>query len=268
MSWFVYTTIWILSLAGTAWVLAEEPITRLLVFTALCFIYIGVLVLGSFFPQMNFYFISINRGPLDQGCVALTFDDGPDPKVMPKLLDLLEKEEVAATFFIIGQAAEAYPALVKRAEAEGHLIANHSYYHSSTWPFNFAFKIRNELARANKVLEKIIGCQPKYVRLPFSVGRPGLHSTFRKLNLTPVGWDVRGLEGLYREPKLIAEHVAKEARNGSVILLHECYYRKTDFGPDCVVETARQVIAQLRDRGFKFQRLDDMLDTDGYNNEA
>jgi peptidoglycan/xylan/chitin deacetylase (PgdA/CDA1 family) len=268
MSWFAYTTLWTLSLAGTTWVLAEDPLTRLLLLIGLFLIYIGVLALGSAFPQMNFYFTSLNRGPADQGCVALTFDDGPDPKVMPKLLALLEKEEVEVTFFMIGQAAEANPALVKRAESKGHLIANHSYYHSSTWPFQFVFAIRDELARASEILAKLIGNKPKYVRMPFSVGRPGLNRAFRKLKLTPVGWDVRGLEGLYRDPKLIAEHVAKEARNGSVILLHECYYRTADFGPDRVVETVRQVIAKLRERGFKFQRLDDMFETEGYNNEA
>jgi peptidoglycan/xylan/chitin deacetylase (PgdA/CDA1 family) len=268
MSWFFYTTLWALSLAGTLWVLTDDLVVRLALLLGLLAVYLLTLILGSVYPQLNFYFTSIRRGPADQGWVALTFDDGPDPKVTPKLLEALKDEGVKATFFLVGLSAEANPALVKRLEADGHLIGNHMYYHQAAWPLRPVFFIRQELERANAMLAKLIGNRPRFVRMPFSVGRPGLGRAFRKLNLTPVGWDVRGLEGFYREPERIAEHVSREARNGSVILLHECYYRKRDFGPDCVVETARLVIARLRERGFVFKRLDDMLGLEGYVNEV
>ncbi len=268
MSWFAYTTLWTLSLAGTTWVLVEDPLIRLLLLAGLFFVYLCILIVGSTFPQLNFYFVSCNRGATDQGCVALTFDDGPDPKVLPKLLEVLKDEKVKATFFMVGQAAEANPAMVKKVEADGHLIGNHSYFHSAWWPFQFVFAIRDELARSNAAIAKVIGTKPRLVRMPFSIGRPGLSRVFRKLNLVPIGWDVRGLEGLYREPKLIAEHVAKEARNGSIVLLHERYFGTKDFGPERVVETVREVIAGLRERGFVFQRVDAMLGIEGYSDEA
>ncbi|NTV52670.1 MAG: polysaccharide deacetylase family protein [Candidatus Firestonebacteria bacterium] len=268
MSWFFYTTLWALSLAGTTWVLADNLPTRLVFLLALLCLYLITLALGSAYPRMNFYFASVCRGPADQGWVSLTFDDGPDPKVTPELLQILKDEGVKAAFFMVGRAAEAHPALVKRVEADGHLIGNHMFDHQAGWPFRPAFAIRQELARANELLAKLIGNRPRFVRMPFSISRPGLVRTFRKLNLTPVGWDVRGLEGVYREPARIAEHVANEARNGSVILLHECYYRTLDFGPERVVETVRLVIARLRERGFVFKRLDEMLELEGYIHEA
>ena len=268
MSWFFYTTLWTLSLAGTAWILADDLATRLALCLGLLLVYLLTLVIGSAYPRMNFYFSSLHRGPADQGWVSLTFDDGPDPKVTPKLLEVLKAEGVKAAFFMVGHSAEMYPALVKRVETDGHLVGNHMYFHSATWPFHPAFVIRREMDRANEVLAKLIGNRPRFVRMPFSVGRPGLARIFRKLNLTPVGWDVRGLEGVLRDPGRIAEHVAKQARNGSVILLHECYYRTADFGAAQVAETARQVIARLRARGFVFKRLDEMLELEGYANEA
>jgi peptidoglycan/xylan/chitin deacetylase (PgdA/CDA1 family) len=268
MSWFFYTTLWTLSLVGTTWVLADDLATRLSLSLGLLAAYLITLAMGSFYPRLNFYFSCVHRGPADQGWVSLTIDDGPDPKVTPKLLEALKDEGVKATFFLVGLAAEAHPALVKRVEADGHLIGNHMYYHKATWPFRPAFAIRQELERANALLAKLIGNRPRFVRMPFSVGRPGLARAFRKLNLTPVGWDVRGLEGVYREPARIAEHVAREARNGSVILLHECYFHAADFGAERVVETARLVIARLRERGFVFKRLDEMLETEGYHREV
>jgi peptidoglycan/xylan/chitin deacetylase (PgdA/CDA1 family) len=268
MSWFAYTTLWTLSLAGTLWVLVEDPLIRLVSLAGLFFVYLCCLVVGSIFPQLNFYFVSFSRGPSDQGSVALTFDDGPDPKILPKLLELLKDENVKATFFMIGRAVEMNPEEVTRVEADGHLIGNHMYFHSPWWPFQMAFLIRDELVRTNQAFAKIIGRQPRLVRMPFSIGRPGLARVFRKLNMVSIGWDVRGLEGLYREPKLIAEHIAKNARNGSIVLLHERYFRTKDFGADKVIATVREVITGLRERGFVFQRVDAMLGIEGYRDEV
>jgi len=267
MSWFFYTTLWALSLAGTTWILADTLALRLSLILGLLVLYLITLAVGSAFPRLNFYFTSIYRGPADQGWVSLTFDDGPEPQVTPELLKVLEAEGVKATFFLVGRAAEAHPEMVNSLDAAGHLIGNHMYDHRATWPFQPAFAIRQELERANTALAQIIGNQPRFVRMPFSVGRPGLARVFRKLNLIPVSWDVRGLEGVYRDPARIAAHVAGEARNGSVIMLHECYYGRAGFGAERVVETVRQVIAQLRERGFVFKRLDEMLDTEGYHHE-
>src|SRR5262249_55671830 len=70
------------------------------------------------------------RGKPRTNSVSLTFDDGPHPEHTPRLLDLLKKHEIKATFFVVGRQAERYPDLVRRMADEGHDVANHSFFHA------------------------------------------------------------------------------------------------------------------------------------------
>lgn len=221
--------------------------------------YLALLATASIMPHWNFYLRAIRRGPTDRPWVALTFDDGPDPAVTPALLDLLRQEGVSAVFFFVGESARRHPALVARAAADGHLIGNHSDRHGYDWAFAAAPRILAEFAAANRTLTAILGDTPRFVRTPVGISRPGLAPAFRQLRLTPIGWDVRGLELLYRDPERIAARIARRARNGSIILLHETDYGVGSIAPQQALATARLTIARLRTRGFRFVRLDQLL---------
>lgn len=221
--------------------------------------YLALLAVASLAPHWNFYLPAIRRGPTDRPWVALTFDDGPDPAVTPALLDLLRQEGIVATFFCVGESARRHPALVARAAADGHLIGNHSDHHGYGWAFASAPRILAEFAAAHRTLTAILGAAPRFVRTPAGISRPGLAPAFRQLHLTNVGWDVRGLELFYRSPERIAARIARRARNGSIILLHETDYGVGSIAPQRALATARLTIAQLRARGFRFVRLDQLL---------
>jgi peptidoglycan/xylan/chitin deacetylase (PgdA/CDA1 family) len=176
------------------------------------------------------------------------------------LLELLRRERIPAAFFFVGEAARRYPALVARAAADGHLIGNHSDRHGYGWTISSTERLFAEFAAANRTLAAILGQPPRFARTPAGVSRPNLAEVFQQLQLRNVAWDVRGLEGLYRDPGRIAARVARRARNGSIILLHELYYGVLRFEPRQVLATAQRTIQQLRSRGFRFARLDRLLE--------
>src|SRR3984885_13577376 len=95
--------------------------------------------------------LATNRSRVDGAqCVALTFDDGPDPADTPKLLDLLREKGVKATFFVVGKRADQYPEIVRRAWAEGHLIATHTWSHYSLFCFLTPRRLRAEIERGTE----------------------------------------------------------------------------------------------------------------------
>jgi len=264
MSRFAYYTVCMLGMLGVVWKLVDSPLAQTWILAGLGLAYMVMLVAGSLFPQLGFYLLALNRGPANQSNVALTFDDGPAAGITPRLLDLLKREGVPATFFCVGEAAQNHPTLVKRAAAEGHLIANHSYGHRYYWAFLSLRRLIGEFRQANQALTEILQRTPRFVRFPFGASRPGLARILHVLNLVNVGWDVRGLEGIYQDPMTIARRIARQARNGSIILLHEAYYPNRTFDPDTVLETVRLTIAWVRERGFTFVRLDHLLEQPGY----
>ena len=109
-----------------------------------------------------------------------------------------------------------------------------------------------------------VSAAPRFVRTPSGVSRPDLAEAFAQLQLTNVAWDVCGLELLYRNPARIAARIARLARNGSIILLHESYYGTRIVKPEQALTTAQLTIALLRERGFRFVRLDHLLKQPGF----
>lgn len=108
----------------------------------------------------------ILSGPSNKRQVALTFDDGPDLEYTPQILDVLKNNNVKATFFVVGNRAEAHPEIVRRMIAEGHEVANHSYNHANL-PKMEAADFRRQLEQTDRILEPLIGYSPKLFRPPY-----------------------------------------------------------------------------------------------------
>ncbi len=102
------------------------------------------------------------RKPIQRG-LAFTFDDGPNPKYTPQLLDLLKKYKIKATFFVLGSKVEQYPHLIHRIHQEGHLLGVHNYVHRSNW-FRLPWIIRREIEQSATLIEHITGVRPIYYR--------------------------------------------------------------------------------------------------------
>jgi peptidoglycan/xylan/chitin deacetylase (PgdA/CDA1 family) len=126
--------------------------------------------------------------PPHPGELALTFDDGPNPLWTPRLLDLLARRGVRATFFLVGSYAQSHPALVRQIAAGGHLIGNHSWSHRNL-ALAPSSTIEDQIYRTIQTLEEITAAPICYFRPPFGARRPATFSIARRLGLTPVLWN-------------------------------------------------------------------------------
>lgn len=209
---------------------------------------VTLLVLYLLFHPRNQWLVA-NRSRVDgAGCVALTFDDGPDPVYTPKLLDLLREKGVKATFFVIGKRADQYPEVVRRAWAEGHLIANHTWSHYSLFCFLTPRRLRAEIERGTDSVCRSCGFRPRLFRSPVGLRHPLLAPYLQDAGLEYVSWTIRTRDTLTANSNLIARRILNKAASGDIILLHDHLPR----GADAMLQALPGVIDELRKRGFKF----------------
>ena len=148
----------------------------------------GGLAYASLWPTSRLFGETLIAGD-DPDELALTFDDGPNDAATPHLLDVLAKYNVCATFFIMGSFARQRPEIVRRAAAEGHLIANHTMDHPKL-ALELQGRVRRQLADCSAVLEDLTGKPVRFFRPPFGSRRPVVLQIARDLGLTPVMWNV------------------------------------------------------------------------------
>ncbi|MEI7833353.1 MAG: polysaccharide deacetylase family protein [bacterium] len=194
-----------------------------------------------------------NRGDADIPAVALTFDDGPAVATTLKLLDVLAREQVKATFFVLGENAQKHPELVKAISDAGHTIANHSYSH----PLHFAdisvAEQTSELTDTTELLKNITGKTPRFFRPPGGSNNPALVELVNKMGMKTIMWSVDPKD--YEQPgtDVVVERILGKGRvkNGAIILMHE-------NKPQTLAAVPR-IIKVLRERGFGFMTLDQMF---------
>lgn len=178
--------------------------------------------------------------------VALTFDDGPHPKYTPKLLDGLAERNVKVTFFVIGESAANYPEILKRMSDEGHIIGNHTYSHVQLSCISQE-KAVTEITNTNNIIKEATGSLPKYIRPPYGSLPKSLKS---ETGLTPVLWNVDPRDWSVLNTNSVVNHVVKNAKDGSIILLHDIF--------DTSVDAALLIIDKLTQEGFEFVTIDEL----------
>lgn len=190
-----------------------------------------------------------NRSRVDGArCVALTFDDGPDPLYTPKLLDLLREKNVKATFFVVGKRADRHPEIVQRAWAEGHLVGNHTWSHYPLFCFLTPGRLRGEIERGTESIRRSCGSRPRFFRSPVGLRHPLLAPYLEDAGLEYVSWSFRTLDTFTTNSSVLAHRILNKASSGDIILLHDRLPR----GTDAMLEALPRVIDELRERGFEF----------------
>lgn len=214
------------------------------------------MVWASAYVGSNIYLKTICKAETKDKVVALTFDDGPEA-MTEKVLDVLKKYNIQATFFLVGSKVEKCPDMVKRIFQEGHIVANHTYSHSGFFPLSTRTKVEQELNKCTVAIEKTIGKKPKLFRMPFGVTNPIIGKVVRSLHFTPIGWSIRSLDtvqGKTREE--IAQKVQNKLHSGAIILLHD---RCKDA--DVLLEN---IIKVALGNGYSFVALDKMINIQAY----
>jgi peptidoglycan-N-acetylglucosamine deacetylase len=207
-----------------------------------------LLIVYLLFHPRNQWLVA-NRSRVDgRRCVALTFDDGPDPVDTPKLLDLLREKDVKATFFVVGKRADQYPEIVRRTFAEGHLVANHTWSHYSLFCFLTPRRLRAEIERGTESIRRSCGFRPRFFRSPVGLRHPLLAPYLEAVGLEYISWSIRTLDTFTANSSMIARRILNKAASGDIILLHDHLPR----GTSAMLEALPQVIDELRKRGFEF----------------
>jgi peptidoglycan/xylan/chitin deacetylase (PgdA/CDA1 family) len=198
--------------------------------------------------------------PQQPGELALTFDDGPNPAWTPRLLEILARREVRATFFMVGSRAEKEPALIRQIVAAGHLIGNHSWSHLNL-ALASARRIEEELTRASRTLEQISGEPVRYFRPPFGARRPEVLRAARRLGLIPVLWNAMTSDWKNPSADAIAATLIRKIdgleRKGFAanIVLHDGSHLEPAANRGPSVTAAAQLIARYKE-SHRFVTLD------------
>jgi peptidoglycan/xylan/chitin deacetylase (PgdA/CDA1 family) len=164
--------------------------------------------------------VACRRGQPGARRVALTFDDGPDPEWTPRLLRLLDRRRVRATFFLIGARAARHPAIVRALAAGGHEIGNHTWRHRHAWLLRPAAALA-EVRQGARILGDIAGQRPSLFRPPWGLVNAATLWAARREHRAIVLWSIQP-EGLRaRSPETQLAHVKRRLHDGAIIDLHD-----------------------------------------------
>ncbi len=180
--------------------------------------------------------------------IALTFDDGPGPET-PLLLDVLAKHQVSATFFMIGEQVAAFPETVRRIQAAGHSIGNHTWSHPNLM-LKSPQSTEAEFARTQKEIVAITGVMPQTFRPPFGFRAPWTHRAAVGQGLRQVLWSLNPRDFQQPGAQVIVSRVKEAVANGEIILLH-------DGRAACpqTIEAVDILIPWLKEQGYQFVTL-------------
>jgi chitooligosaccharide deacetylase len=190
----------------------------------------------------------VTRTAGDGRRVALTFDDGPDPRYTPQILDVLGEHR--ATFCLIGAKARAHPELVRRIVAAGHALANHSMTHADLVTCS-PDQVRAEIADASKAITDAIQAPLRYFRSPYGSWSTVIRVTAMEHGLQPLDWSVNPCDWAVPGVSHILNVIERDLRPQGVILLHDS---APEHNPDRTqtVEALRRLIPSLNARGYSF----------------
>jgi peptidoglycan/xylan/chitin deacetylase (PgdA/CDA1 family) len=214
----------------------------------------GVLAAAGMWPRSRLLGPNLSRldaAAARRGEVALTFDDGPDPRVTPAVLDLLEERGARASFFFIGCRARQHPELVTEVARRGHRVENHSYSHSYAFAFFLPAALGRDIDRAQQVLADATGVPPRHFRAPAGIRSLLLERELASRGLALTSWTRRGFDTVSRDPVAIAGRLLRGLAAGDVLLLHDGSAARDRRGMPVVLEVLPRVLDALAERGLR-----------------
>jgi peptidoglycan-N-acetylglucosamine deacetylase len=220
---------------------------------------IGVVAYGTFAPRSTLFGPVISRArPTVRSAVALTFDDGPAPDSTDAILDILRREKVFATFFVIGRYAAQHPTLLRRVHDEGHLIGNHTFDHSRLGMFSGRRYWVDQVRRTNDLVRELTGQTPALFRPPMGFKCPPVMYGASANECRVVTWTRRAFDGVQASPRSIIQNLTG-AESGEILLLHDGRDPASRRRLGATADALPGVIANLRARAIEMLRLDELL---------
>ena len=207
------------------------------------------------------------RGPSNRRVVALTYDDGPNPPYTSAILSVLEREHVHATFFVVGRAVAAYPAVVRREVRDGDALGNHTWDHVHLTLMTPS-ALRATLTRTAAAIRAAANVRTDLMRPPFGARDWLVLDEARELGYTPVMWSVP-LARDWEDPpaRVIAARILPNVRDGSIIVLHDgnrgIVCRRASVAHTCDrsadIAATQLIVSALKARGYRFLTIPQLL---------
>jgi len=224
--------------------------------------------IGAIHPRSQLFGKTICK-TADGQKLAITFDDGPNPAITPKLLNLLDTHRAKATFFVIGRFVRRCPDLTKEISARGHLVANHTYSHPNLfWMRPQA--VRGEMQKCQDAIQEAVGNAAKHFRPPYGFRNPWVIPTARELGMETVMWTLipgdwweKPAEWLIPRMQPIATNAAQSVRRaaGDVLCLHDGAHRQLNGDRSRTVKALEYWLPRWRDLGLKFVTIGEAVST-------
>lgn len=190
--------------------------------------------------------------------VALTFDDAPDPRYTPAILDILAKHNICATFFVVGNRAAKNPSIVKRIHNEGHIIGNHSYDHSVLSTLTLT-NFQNQIWSTDAIIKSIIGYSPHFIRPPYGELLPQQVKWSKHAGFAIVNWDVDSIDWKNNPSgTAVIQNIKKTLQPGSIVLQHAGGGTGQDLSG--TVNALPKLIQLLQSKGYELVTLPELLE--------
>lgn len=206
--------------------------------------------------QRNYPNIVVLRGSLNENKVALTFDDGPDIRFTPQVLNVLNQYQVSATFFLMGARAVEHTNIVRRIHADGHAIGNHSYWHPNLTEESLE-RVHWEVTSTEEVLARIVAFRPKLFRPPYGALDREIVELLGEMGYTVVLWNVDSLDWKQLDADVIATNVLANTTPGSIILMHDGGDWTMDLSG--TVNALHTIIPRLQQEGMEFVTIPELI---------
>jgi peptidoglycan/xylan/chitin deacetylase (PgdA/CDA1 family) len=181
-------------------------------------------------------------------CLALTFDDGPDPAVTPRVLEALQARGVVATFFEMGNKVKANPELTQRAASLGNEIGNHTWDHTQLTTLKAA-AIKTEIQTTQQIIKQTIGVYPRLFRPPYGSTNATVAAN---VGLPQIRWSYDTLDWLYKNANTVFQRAVSGARPGGIILMHDVH--------PTTAEAVGRLLDRLTAQGYTLVTVSELLD--------
>jgi len=249
---FFLTVIFLLALWG---LFAAMPLWYFAIAGLLWFL---VVLTGSSYIGSNYHVKTYCSNPKEkEKKIALTFDDGPNENTL-EILKVLAKHQAKAAFFCIGKNIEAHPEILKKIVADGHIVANHSYSHSHFIDFYRKDRMIRELTATDAIIEKLTGKKVRFFRPPYGVTNPSIRRALEVTKHKTIGWNIRSLDGIISNKKIILNRIVKRISPGAIVLLHDT---KSE-----TVNVLEQLLLIAAEKKYEIVSIEQLLNLNAYEN--
>ncbi len=220
-------------------------------------IYLTCNIIGATVINLNYFVRSTCSIDTSEKKIAISFDDGPHPEITPKLLSLLDKYNVVATYFCVGRHVADNRDIAADIISKGHIIGNHSFSHSGYFDLFSSAKMHNEIVDTNDIIERATGVKPRFFRPPYGVTNPMLGRAIRKAGMKSIGWSLRSFDTVLKTDKVISKLI-NHTKPGDIVLFHDTQSE--------IISIIESYLIWLENNDYKVVSLDSLIEESAYEN--